>query len=155
MVHIVTRGESVYQISRYYGIAPEEIIRNNGLSYPYQLTPGQALFLGEEQKIGSLYVNGYVYPFIQREVLNTAIPALSSLTIFGYGFTREGNLVKIDDTELLRIAKEKQLTPIFLFSSVSEDGNFSSSNASYLFQNEWLQELILEQILSIMLENGY
>ena len=75
MIHIVTRGESVYQIARYYGITPAEVISNNGLSYPYQLTSGQALFLGEEQKTGSLYVNGYAYPFIQREVLNTAIPA--------------------------------------------------------------------------------
>lgn len=155
MIHIVTRGESVYQIARYYGITPAEVISNNGLSYPYQLTPGQALFLGEEQKIGSLYVNGYAYPFIQREVLNTAIPALSSLTIFGYGFTKEGKLVETDDTELLRVAKENNLVPVFLFSSISEDGNFSSSNASYLFQHEWLQEVVLEQILSIMLEKGY
>ncbi len=157
MIHIVTRGENVYQIAGNYGISPNDIIQDNGLSYPYQLTPGQALFLstGEEKITRSVFVNGYAYPFIRDEVLNTAIPALSSLTIFGYGFTTDGKLVAPDDAALLQKAKDNQLVPVFLFSSLSEDGIFSSDNASYLFQNTWLQELLLNQILSVMLEKGY
>lgn len=157
MIHIVTRGESVYQIAAYYGVPPEEIIRDNGLSYPYRLTPGQALFLtvNAERGYAPLYVNGYAYPFIRKEILNTAIPALSSLTIFGYGFTTDGRLIEPDDAALLQAAKENRLTPIFLFSSLSESGSFSSDNASYLFQNEQLQEELLNQILVIMLEKGY
>lgn len=157
MVYIVSRGESVYEIAGKYNISLQEIIEDNGLSYPYQLVPGQALFLsvGGERTTGSLFVNGYAYPFIREEVLNTAVPALSSLTIFGYGFTREGRLVYADDEALLQAAEENRLTPVFLFSSLSESGNFSSENASYLFANEWLQDMLLQQILSVMLEKGY
>lgn len=156
MIHIVSRGESLYQIAGVYGIAVKEIIEENGLYYPYWLTPGQALFIpvGEEKR-SSLFVNGYAYPFIRNEVLNTAIPALSSLTIFGYGFTREGNLIPIEDAALLQKAEENQLIPIFLFSSLSEAGSFSSENASYLFANDWLQDMLLKQILAVMLEKGY
>lgn len=157
MIYIVSRGDSVYGIAGTYHIPLQEIIEDNGLVYPYQLVPGQALFLsvGEKQITGPLSVNGYAYPFIREDVLNTAIPALSSLTIFGYGFTREGRLVYADDEALLQTAKKNQLTPVFLFSSLSENGNFSSENASYLFANEWLQDMLLEQILSVMLEKGY
>lgn len=157
MIYIVSRGDSAYEIARTYHIPLQEIIEDNGLVYPYQLVPGQALFLsvGEKQITGALSVNGYAYPFIRENVLNTAIPALSSLTIFGYGFTREGKLVYTDDEALLQTAKENRLIPVFLFSSLSENGNFSSENASYLFENEWLQDMLLEQILSVMLEKGY
>lgn len=157
MIHIVTRGESVYQIARYYGISQNQVISDNGLVYPYQLTPGQALFLDVNvSKEGRpLFVNGYAYPFINRDVLDTAIPALTSLTIFGYGFTTDGRLIEPEDEALLQIAKENGLVPVFLFSSLSEDGNFSSDNASYLFENSWLQKQILDQILAVMLKKGY
>lgn len=157
MIHIVTSGDTIYQIAADYRVSPQQIIDDNGLQEPYQLIAGQALFVdtGEEQKLGTIAVNGYAYPYIQEEILNTAIPALSSLTIFGYGFTREGTLVKTNDERLLQIAKENQLVPVFLFSSLSENGSFSSENASYLFEQPWLQRTLLQQILDIMLEKGY
>ncbi len=157
MIHIVSKGESVYQISIQYNISVQEIIEKNGLIYPYTLVPGQALFLqvGDMRKTGSLYVNGYAYPFIQKTVLDSSIPALSSLTIFGYGFTTTGELIVPDDVALLQTAMNNNLMPVFLISSLTSDGTFSSENASYLFENEWLQDTLLRQILDTMLEKGY
>lgn len=157
MIHIVSKGESVYQISMKYNIPVQEVIEKNGLVYPYTLVPGQALFLAvnDARRTGSLYVNGYAYPFIQKTVLDSAIPALSSLTIFGYGFTTTGELIVPGDEELLQTAKDNNLMPVFLISSLTADGTFSSENASYLFANEWLQDTLLQQILEIMLEKGY
>ena len=70
MIHIVSMGESVSQISMQYNISVQEVIEKNGLIYPYTLVPGQALFLsvGDMRKTDSLYVNGYAYPFIQKTV---------------------------------------------------------------------------------------
>lgn len=157
MIHIVSMGESVSQISMQYNISVQEVIEKNGLIYPYTLVPGQALFLsvGDMRKTDSLYVNGYAYPFIQKTVLDVAIPALSSLTIFGYGFTTAGELIVPEDEALLQTAKGNNLLPVFLISSLTEEGTFSSENASYLFANEWLQDTLLQQILEIMLEKGY
>lgn len=157
MVHIVTRGETLTRIALNYGVSPQEAAAVNGLTAPYALTPGQALFLpvGERGTGGALFVNGYAYPFIQDAVLDTAIPALSSLTTFGYGFTTDGRLVAPEDERLLQIAKENGLVPVFLFSSLSEDGTFSSDNASYLFANPSLQDQLLQNILSVMLAKGY
>ena len=64
-------------------------------------------------------------------------------------------MIEPEDEALLQIAKENGLVPVFLFSSLSEDGNFSSDNASYLFENSWLQKQILDQILAVMLKKGY
>lgn len=157
MIHIVSQGESVYQIGMKYHIPTREVIEQNGLEYPYALVPGQALFLaaGEETGTESLYVNGYAYPFIKEAVLETAVPALSSLTIFGYGFTTTGELIEADDAGLLLVAERNRLLPVFLLSSLTPAGTFSSENASYLFENEWLQDALLAQILAVMLEKGY
>ena len=44
-IHVVTRGDTLYSISRAYGIAPGLIARTNGLREPYRLAVGQSLLL--------------------------------------------------------------------------------------------------------------
>ncbi len=45
IIHIVSPGESVYGISREYGVPPQEIIEANALVSPELLVPGQALVI--------------------------------------------------------------------------------------------------------------
>ena len=92
MIHIVTRGESVYQIARYYGISQNQVISDNGLVYPYQLTPGQALFLDVNvSKEGRpLFVNGYAYPFINRDSSVDVIDNLRLWIYHGWEIDRAG-----------------------------------------------------------------
>lgn len=45
IIHVVSRGESVYLISRRYGISPDKIISDNGLTNPGQLAVGQTLVI--------------------------------------------------------------------------------------------------------------
>ena len=45
IIHVVKSGESVNSIAGQYGVAPGEIIRENGLSSPNQLSVGQALVI--------------------------------------------------------------------------------------------------------------
>jgi spore germination protein len=45
IIHVVSRGESVYLISRYYSISPDKIISDNGLANPNQLAVGQTLVI--------------------------------------------------------------------------------------------------------------
>ena len=39
--------------------------------------------------------------------------------------------------------------------SIDESGTFSSQRASHLFQDQRLQEVVLDQLLQVMLEKGY
>ncbi|MEM9809733.1 MAG: peptidoglycan DD-metalloendopeptidase family protein [Pseudomonadota bacterium] len=45
MMHTVMAGDTIYGISRQYGIAPASIIQKNGLAAPYGLTVGQSLIV--------------------------------------------------------------------------------------------------------------
>lgn len=69
---------------------------------------------------------GYAYPYIDREVLRRTLPYLTYITLFTYGFTPEGNLIDLDDEEVIRIAREYGVAPLMLISTLTEEGTFSN-----------------------------
>ena len=156
-VHTVKAGETLFSIAQQYGVPVLTLYQNN----PY-LARSQMLFVGEQltiayrgEKIATVSVNGYAYPYIDRNVLFRVLPLLTYLTIFGYGFTEDGDLIEPDDTELIRLAYLFKTAPIMLLSSVTEEGNFSTERASRLFRNPDLQNKVINNILIIMREKGY
>lgn len=44
-IHVVSSGQSVYSIAHAYGVSPQQIITDNGLSDPDRLVIGQALVI--------------------------------------------------------------------------------------------------------------
>lgn len=118
--------------------------------------PGQTLVIDfTEEKRRSLVINSYAYPYINQDVLRRALPYLTYLTIFGYGFTLEGDLIEIDDQPLINLAYEYRTAPVMLISSITEEGTFSGSKASVLFNDVNLQNKVIDNIIDIMVEKGY
>ncbi len=161
-IHVVRQGETLYQISRRYGVSVQQIVSENQLQGREQLVTGQTiviLYPGDlttsPKPFGEIYTNGYAYTFIDRQILRQALPYLTALTIFGYGFTMDGELLPLDDEELIYLANEYNAKPVMLISSLTEGGSFSSERASYLFQNPDIQEVLLDNILDVMNQKGY
>lgn len=50
-IHIVKRGETLFSIGGLYGVAPNFIARDNGLSEPYRLAVGQALLILRPEEV--------------------------------------------------------------------------------------------------------
>ena len=107
------------------------------------------------QKRRTLTLGGYVYPYVNLDILKRALPYLTTLTLFGYGFNENGGLIDIDDQHLIDLAYQYQTAPVMLISSITEDGSFSSQRAALLFQNTELQKQVSDAILSVMLRKGY
>ncbi len=96
-IYVVKKGDTVDSIAQRYGIPVSSVIFNNQLAYPYPLAVGQALLLSAGEPFVSsypAYVNGYAYPYIKQEVLNETLPYLTTLSVFSYGFTTSGDLVR-------------------------------------------------------------
>ncbi|MBR4086805.1 MAG: LysM peptidoglycan-binding domain-containing protein, partial [Clostridia bacterium] len=95
-------GDSLYKIGKTYGVSVEQLVRANGIDPNKYLVVGDSLIVpSPEEKSGPLEVNGYAYPFIDREVLRKTLPYLTYLSIFSYGVTDEGALVPLRDDEPL------------------------------------------------------
>lgn len=156
-VYTVRSGDTLGSIAQGYGITTAQLLRNNpSLAAEPLLFAGRELTISFEDKPSrTMRINGYAYPFISPLLLRRELPFLSTLTIFGYGFTDDGALIPADDEPLLAMAKEFGVVPVMLLSSITEGGNFSSERASRLFQDAQLQQTVLLALADEMERKGY
>lgn len=156
-VYTVRQGDTLSSIARNFGTTTGELRRNNPeLILNPTIYPGQQLTISfTEDKRRTLLASGYAYPNINRTTLRTTLPYLSRLTVFGYGFTAEGNLISVNDLPLIEAALAENAAPYMLLSSITEDGNFSGERASLLFRNTDLQNRVIAAVIETMQRKGY
>ena len=116
VVYTVRPGDTLASIAASYGTTPIVLMQNNpNLLFSPVIQPGQQLTIRfEGDKIREVTINAYAYPYIRRDVLRRGLPYLTYLTIFGYGFTVEGELIPIDDQPLINLAYEYKTAPVML-----------------------------------------
>lgn len=154
--YTVSPGDTLFSISQNTGVSQSQLLRNNPYLASRPLQAGETLVVSYTQSPDrTARINGYAYPFINPELLRRTLPFLSTLTVFGYGFTEEGMLLAPDDGFILQTAAEFGIPPVFLLSSIAENGNFSSERASLLFNNSAVQNAVLNNIVTVMNQKGY
>ncbi|HIU10029.1 MAG TPA: LysM peptidoglycan-binding domain-containing protein [Candidatus Avidehalobacter gallistercoris] len=161
-IYVVQAGDSVDTIAQNTGVAVEDIIFANQLLYPYRLALGQALWLPEEQnepEFGrTINTNGYAYPFIDEYVLAQSLPYLSSLSIFSYGFTPQGELVPPSfwsDEPLIAAALAAHTRPVLTLTPFGPDGMFNNNLISQVLADDAARTRLNTEIVSVMQAKGY
>lgn len=161
-IYVVQAGDSVDTIAQNTGVAVEDIIFANQLLYPYRLALGQALWLPEEQnepEFGrTINTNGYAYPFIDEYVLAQSLPHLSSLSIFSYGFTPQGELVPPSfwsDEPLIAAALAAHTRPVLTLTPFGSDGMFNNNLISQVLADDAARTRLNTEIVSVMQAKGY
>ncbi|HHX54804.1 MAG TPA: LysM peptidoglycan-binding domain-containing protein, partial [Clostridiales bacterium] len=141
----VQAGDTLFSIAANFEVEPVQILQNNPfLAAEELLEIGEEIvidYIASEEPLGDIIVNGYAYPFINRIVLRQTLPFLTNLLIFTYGFTAEGELIPVDDDELIAIAEEFGVAPIMVLAPMTPDGNFNSEIAHSIFINPESQEI--------------
>ena len=163
-VYTVKNGDSLSSIADMYGISIIQLYQNNPqLKGRPQIFEGQTIIISyKTTKKGSMAVNGYIYPFVERETLYRTLPYLTYLTIFTYGFNLDGTLVEsgitdfgIDEDELIAISKQYDVAPIMHLSTLTPEGVFNSSLGNAILNDVNAQETLIENIIKRMDEKGY
>lgn len=156
-VYTVQPGDTLYEIAVNNDTTVVNLYQNNPqLSTATQLFPGEQLVLSfTGEKIGRMSINGYCYPYIDRGVLVQTLPYLTYITIFTYGFTPEGELIGIDDQEVVDTAISYGVAPIMLLSTFTEEGNFSNILANAILNNMEAQDVLINNIIANMRAKGY
>lgn len=157
LTHTVRPGETLFAIADRYGISLRQLLRNNpvvgGGSLIY---PGQTLVIAfQGEKLGALTVNGYAYPFIVQDDLQSLLPYLTYLTPFTYGITPQGELIPPDDSVLTATALQRGTAPLLHLSTLTEEGSFSNQLASLVLNDMAVQDALIDNLERTVLEKGY
>lgn len=158
VVHTVVEGDTLFAIAQEYDVNPNQILMNNPqIAANESLNPGQQVVISYEgdEVLGNVVINGYAYPFINRETLRKTLPFLTYLSIFTYGFTPEGDLILPDDDELIALAREFGVGPVMMLAPMDAQGAFSSQIAHDMFANPEGQARLIENIVTTMRNKGY
>ena len=158
LIKTIQAGDSLYKIGQTYGVTVDQLVAANGIDPHKYLVIGDSLIIpSPEEKRGELIVNGYAYPFIDREVLKKTLPYLTYLSIFSYGITSNGTLVppRIDDAEVVQMALEAGVAPILVLTTVDESGGFNSQRAVDLLSSLEKRQRLMQELKTVLAEKGY
>lgn len=151
----VNEGESLYSIAERENVSVNDLLKSNpSLNGVPLIYPGQTLYINDiPQK--SIIVNGYAYPFIDEDELRRALPFLTYLTVFTYGFRDDGSIIAPDDTAIVETAKSYGVSPVLLLSTLTDEGVFNNNLSSALFKNEMLQNILINNLIDEAVSKGY
>ena len=155
--YTVREGDTLTSIAAAQGLTLRQLWRNNPvLRGEDRVVPGQVLVISyQQEKEGTLSVNGYAYPFVDRGLLQRTLPYLSDLTPFTYGFTPQGELVDLNDRALIAAAEQMRARPLLHLSTLTEEGGFSNELANIVLNNQAVQDRLISNLLETMAEKGY
>ncbi|MCH5184221.1 MAG: LysM peptidoglycan-binding domain-containing protein [Oscillospiraceae bacterium] len=155
--HTVTEGETLYGIASRYGLTLRTLWRNNlFLNGSEDVQTGDILYLDTQtDRIGAYMTGGYVYPFVDRTLLNQTLPLISGIMPFTYGFRPDGTVLPLDDGEILNAAFRYSTSPVMHLSTLTEDGNFSSELAAALLRDETAMQTLTAGVLETLRRKGY
>ncbi len=154
--YTVKPGESLYTISRMFGISLTALQRANPqVTNPTQLMVGQVLNIPEPAKLGTIDVNGYAFPNINMDLLQTVLPHLTYLSIFSYQVRPDGTLIPIEDTPLIDAARAAGVAPMMVITNIEEGGSFNSDLASTILNDQQVQNTLLDQVVTTLQSKNY
>lgn len=159
-IYVVKSGDSLDSIAAGFGIGAEKIAYANQIFYPYALAIGQALLIPEQgvnEYKRLVHVNGYAYPFIRDWVLEETLPFLTTLSVFSYGFTTQGNLVPplINDNWMIDAAWKQGVRPILTLTPFDDTGMFNNYLINVLVNDAAVQQNLITEMLEVMDEKGF
>ncbi len=158
IVHTIVEGDTLSGIALQYDVTVTRILQNNPwAAVESAIVPGETLVIRyqDEEVIDNVLFNGYAYPFINRDTLSKTLPSLTYLSLFTYGFTAEGQLVPIEDEELIAQATAAGVGSIMMLAPMTAAQEFNSQIAHDMFNNPTGQETLINNIVANMQAKGY
>lgn len=151
--YTVRRGDSLWSISRRYGLSPEELARVNGISVNTVLREGLRLFIPPSRKRNAEF-NAYVEPFgtsVSPELESSAreaAPYLTFLSPFSFRAKRDGTLDTPPLGNLAAIASQYRNILVMVITN-QEQGQFSAELGQILLNDQQIQNRFLQNIISL------
>ena len=156
-IHAVRRGETLASIAEDHNTTVRRLWQNNwSLGGGADLQPGEPLVISYfDEPLGPAVFNGYAYPFIDPSLLEAELPCLTCLAPFTYGITADGDLLQLEDDELLSAARQRGTLPVMHLSTLTETDQFDTQRAALVLTDTAVQDRLVSQVQQVLRRRGY
>ncbi|MDE6762300.1 MAG: LysM peptidoglycan-binding domain-containing protein, partial [Oscillospiraceae bacterium] len=151
-VHTFSRGDTLFSIAETYETSVMQLYRNNpfliGADYIPEGT--QIAITFETSPTEDIQVSGFAYGYINRHVLEAALPYLTYVIVFGYGFNEDGSLIEVNDNDIIEMSHEYSVSVFLSLTSINVDGTFGSGKIERLLTDIDFQNLVIENLIEVI-----
>lgn len=155
--YTVVRGDTLYSIARKYGISLDSILAANPrITPPYTIYPGDKITIPlEPQKLGEMEANGFVFPNVSQSTLTAILPHLTYISPFSYEVRSDGTLTDLSDSNVIARVSEADVSPLMTITNIQEEGGFSGEITHSIFNDEEIENFLIENIINTLNSNNY
>lgn len=155
-VYVVQPGDTIYSITRLFGVTTAQLLLVNPRLADTSLVVGQTLYIPEIRSVRpTIEVNGYVDLIVSDAALEEALPYLTYLSIVGYDARVDGTISTINETRLIRTARDKGVAPLMVVSNIDSNGNFSPELVHTLLLDAVLSQSLIASIIATLHTKNY
>lgn len=155
-VYTVMEGDTLDSIAKNHNTTVIQLLRNNPyLSDREYIYPGETLVISYDNNKGKMTTNGYANQFINMDILRRTLPYLTYLSIFGYRFTNTGEIIDIDDNEIINTAKAFGVAPIMMLSTLTVEGVGDIDAVYSLIYNQQIQNIFFDNMILMLRTKGF
>lgn len=98
----------------------------------------------------TIIVNGYAYPSINPGVLSGWLSSLTLVSNFSYGFTPDGNIIDLEDDNLMQSAQNAGVGNLMVLTPLNAEGVFSNELVRALLENPAATENLINNIIETL-----
>ncbi len=156
ITHTFRSRDTLYSIAARYGTDIMQLYRNNPtlIGAEYIPTGTQIVISFRTGPEISKEVSGFTYGYINKDTLLSALPYLTYLIIFGYGFTNDGNIISLNDSKLIETAHNYGTAVLLSLSSIDTDGSFNTVKIEKLLTDIEFQNTVINALISVIIEKN-
>ncbi|MCM1023058.1 MAG: LysM peptidoglycan-binding domain-containing protein [Prevotella sp.] len=144
-VHTFGRGDSLFLIAQTYGTSVMQLYRNNPALIGADYIPegAQVTVSFEDVPADDIEVSGFAYSYIDLRVLEAALPYLTYVIVFGYGFNEDGSIIEVSDVNIIEMSHKYGASVFLSLTSINTDGTFGSGKIEKLLTDIGFQNAVI------------
>lgn len=149
-------GDTLFSIAAMYNTDVMQLYRNNPLIIGIDNIPvgTQIVIKYENAPESSIRISGFAYDYINRDTLRAALPYLTYLIVFGYGFNDDGTIIEPLDDEIIQIAHQFHTAVFLSLTSINQDGTFDSSKIERIVTDVDFQNIVIADLIKVINRKG-
>jgi spore germination protein len=151
----VRYGDDIYNIAARNRVEVNTLLQYNPELATSAPVPGDSVVIDYgDPKNYSMAVMGYTYSYIDKKVLDTALPYLTYVIVFGYGFNGMAQIMPVEDDYIIKQAKLRGVKVLLSLSTLTDSGAFDNPYLDRMLTDRAFADTVTDGMMTIIRDKG-